>query len=207
MDKYTEKSMNSYNKKADDYMNTRDYTATKKLKDVFIDYLSKQNINGKNVLDLACGIGDLLNELYERNSVIGTGIDIADNMIQKANDLYGDHIKFLNTNAENILVEDNSQDIVTICCAFHHLSNPQKVLTEVNRVLRNKGCFYIADFTLPSFLNGICKIISPVLMSGDVKMYNKKDLEILCAKTGFTIEQYDKIGTVSYIAKLKKIYN
>jgi len=207
MDKYTEKSMKSYNKKANDYMNTRDYIVTKTLKYNFIDYLSRQNINNKAVLDIACGIGDLLNELYERNSIIGTGIDVAENMIHEANKLYGSNMKFLNTNAENILVENSTQDIVTICCAFHHISNPQKVLSEVNRVLRNNGCFYIADFAYPSILNKICNIIYPILSSGDVKAYNKRDLEILCANTGFTIENYDKIDTVSYIAKLKKIYN
>ena len=70
MDKYTAKSRQSYNKKANGYMNTRDYIATKKLKDEFIDYLSKENIENKKVLDIACCIGDLLNELYKRYSIM-----------------------------------------------------------------------------------------------------------------------------------------
>jgi len=81
VDKYTEKSMKSYNKKAANYLDQRDYIVTKKLKDNFIEYLSKQNINGKNVLDVACGIGDLLNELHSRFGIVGTGIDISENMI------------------------------------------------------------------------------------------------------------------------------
>jgi len=204
MDKYTEKSRRAYNKKAIGYMNERDYIVTKKLKDAFIEYLLTQDIRGKNVLDIACGIGDLLNELYKRHSIIGTGIDVSENMIKEANRLYGNNMKFLNTEAENILVEDNTQDIITICSAFHHISKPEKALTEINRVLCKDGYLYIADFAFPSILNGICNIIYPLLSSGDVKAYNKKELERFCASTGFVIESYNKIDKVSYIAKLRK---
>jgi len=126
-------------------------------------------------------------------------VTLAENMIQEANKLYGNNIKFLNTNAENILVEDNTQDIVTICCTFHHISNPQKALLEINRVLHNNGYFAFS-----SILNGLCNIIYPILSSGDVRAYNKRDLEILSANTGFSIENYDKVDKVSYIVKLRK---
>ena len=42
MDKHTEKSMKSYNRKASHYKSTSDYKFTKKLKYSFIDYLSKE---------------------------------------------------------------------------------------------------------------------------------------------------------------------
>jgi len=204
MDKYTEKSREAYNKKAKDYENTRDYKSTKKLKDSFIKYLLKQNLKGKNVLDIACGTGDLLNELYKKNSIIGTGIDIAENMIQEANNSYGKHMKFLNTNAENILIEDNTGDAVIICCAFHHMSNPEKVLSEINRVLHNGGHLYIADFLLASrFLNGLLNNIYHMIITGDVKLYSKEELETFCANTGFVVEEHNRVDKLSYIAKLK----
>jgi len=85
------------------------------------------------------------------------------------------------------------------------MSNPEKVLSEINRILHSNGYLYIADFAFPSILNKLCNIIYPMLSSGDVKAYNKRDLELFCANTGFTIENYNKIDAVSYIAKLRKI--
>lgn len=208
MDEYTQKSIEAYNKKAHDYKNSRDYKGTKKLKYDFIDYLSKQDINNKNVLDVACGMGDLLNELYERHSIIGTGIDIAENMIQEATKLYGNHLKFINTNAENILVENDTKDVVTICCAFHHIVNPEKVLSEINRVLHIGGYLYIADFGYSPRLNKMCnKLYSLVNIAGDVKVYDKSELETFCSNTGFSIIEYDRINKISYIAKLQKIHD
>ena len=78
-------------------------------------------------------------------------------------------------------------------------------MIEINRVLRNNGCLYIADFAFPAILNWFCNIIYPMLRSGDVRAYKKRDIEIFCANTGFSIENYDKIDAVSYIAKLRKI--
>ena len=205
MDKHTAKSMKSYNRKAKNYENTTDYKFTKKLKYDFINYLLKQNIDNKKILDVACGNGDLLNELYKQKLIIATGVDIAESMIQEANKLHGSMMTFLNTNAENILVEDGTQDIAIICCSFHHMSNPKKVLSEINRVLKNNGYLYIADFLFPPIINGIFnKILYPLFNAGDVKMYTKREIEIFCANTGFVIEDYDKIDMKSYIAKLKK---
>jgi len=205
MDKYTEKSKKAYNKKASNYTETFDYKFTKKLKRNFVEYLSTENIDGKNVLDIACGTGDLLNELHTQNVIVGTGIDIAENMIQEAEKLYGNQFQFQTANAEDISIETETQDVVLICCAFHHISNPTKVLSEVNRVLRKNGYLYIADFLFPPIVNGILNhIIYLIHNSGDVKMYSKKELERFCAETGFVVEKYSRIDFTSYIAKIKK---
>jgi len=95
-------------------------------------------VEDKVVLDIGCGHGNLLEKAF-----------------QKAKDTYGidpdikaiERNKFIKhlqvADAENLPFENNLFDVVTMAWVVEHLENPDKVLKEINRVLKPGGqvCF------------------------------------------------------------------
>lgn len=103
--------------------------------------------DGNVVLDVACGNGTLLGELSKKAIIQANGIDISENMIHAAK------MRYPNMNFEvkpcyPLEWSNESIDIITICCAFHHFDNPQGFVNECRRVLKKNGEVYIANLTL-----------------------------------------------------------
>ena len=89
---------------------------------------------------------------------------------------------------------DESIDIITVCCAFHHFDNPQGFVNECKRVLKKDGIVYIAEpnfgIILRFFAN---KIWFHFSKSGDIRVYSQKGLETFFYNSGFkTVQVYRK---------------
>ncbi|WP_160686987.1 methyltransferase domain-containing protein [Clostridium sp. C2-6-12] len=101
------------------------------------------------VLELGCGNGSLWIRNVDRipkNCKI-TLTDISEGMLEDARQNLGDYSKKLNFNrvdAQNIPYEDNSFDVVIADHIFYHISDKQKALSEIKRVLKPKGYLYLA---------------------------------------------------------------
>ncbi len=191
MSKKTEESRIAYNKIASEYDMSREGQYTrfhiKELADT-ID-LSEGDV----VLDIACGNGTLLRELSKKAKIQANGIDISENMIHAAKTRYPE-MNFAARPCYPLEWGDESIDIITICCAFHHFDNPQGFVNECNRVLRKNGTVYMADpnfgAVLRFFANNFWVHFSK---SGDVKIYSKKELEEFFYNSGFkTVQVYRK---------------
>lgn len=89
---------------------------------------------------------------------------------------------------------DESIDIITVCCAFHHFDNPQGFVNECKRVLKKEGAMYIADPNFGAVLKFFAnKFWLPFSKSGDVRIYSKKELESIFYNSGFkTVQIYRK---------------
>ncbi|MDH4054786.1 MAG: class I SAM-dependent methyltransferase [Gammaproteobacteria bacterium] len=108
------------------------------------------------VLDLGCGTGTLTvmaKQQHPDARVIGLDADpaILDQARQKAIDTHVE-IEFIEANASDIPLPDNSLQCVISSLFFHHLLPKQKrsVLQEVVRVLEPGGRLYICDWGKPS---------------------------------------------------------
>ena len=105
-----------------------------------IQYLKYQGmlenieLKGK-VLDLGCGTGILGEFLNERL----VGIDISLEMLKQGED----REKFIQGDMENIPFKENSFDTVLSFSAFMNLSDLNKGLREVKRVLKRGGLFLV----------------------------------------------------------------
>jgi demethylmenaquinone methyltransferase/2-methoxy-6-polyprenyl-1,4-benzoquinol methylase len=82
MNKFEERSLIAYNKKAIGYDTPFDGRFTSKFKMMLLETVIIKS--GNNVLDIACGNGRLLNMFAERYSFNGYGADISDKMIVQA---------------------------------------------------------------------------------------------------------------------------
>jgi ubiquinone/menaquinone biosynthesis C-methylase UbiE len=113
-------------------------------------------------VDLGCGPGYLVLEMARHASGLRvTGIDLSEKMLSDARQAaqqagLADRVDFRLGNVEEIPFPDQSLDLVISTLSLHHWTNPVKVLSEIDRVLKPGGAFYILDLrrdmALPFYL-------------------------------------------------------
>lgn len=108
------------------------------------------SISGGRVLDVGTGRGYFIYSLKEcfKDYTEMIGIDsCSDEKLQPARDSFKEDskVKFMSMDAENLSFEDNSFDTVCISNTIHHLSNIDRVLGEMKRVLKPGGLFIINE--------------------------------------------------------------
>jgi ubiquinone/menaquinone biosynthesis C-methylase UbiE len=105
---------------------------------------------GFHVLDYGCGPGSYIVPLAKLVGESGKiyALDIHPLAIQKVKDLAS---KRQLANVETILSDcqtglpDNSLDVVLLYDIFHHLSDPNRILEELRRVLKPDGILSLSD--------------------------------------------------------------
>lgn len=105
--------------------------------------LQKHLKNGQNlnVLDVGCGPGFFSHLLADMGHRV-TGIDLTQEMIDQANDNVGQHYAnthFQTMDAENLIFEDDSFDIVVTRNLTWTLPDPERAYQEWFRVLKQRG--------------------------------------------------------------------
>ena len=187
MNKKTEESRIAYNKIASEYdISKEGYYTRFHIKELSntID-LSEGDI----VLDVACGNGTLLQELSKKAKIQAHGLDVSENMIHVAKMRYP-NINFKVQSCYPLEWSDESIDIITVCCAFHHFDNPQGFVNECKRVLKKNGTVYIADPNFGVLLRFFAnKFWFPFSKSGDVRVYSPKELDAIFYNSGFKAVQ------------------
>lgn len=103
-------------------------------------------VKGKTVLEIAAGPGLLAKRVAgAADKMIST--DYSDGMIREAKKgAYADNLTFETANAESLPYPNNSFDVVIIANALHIIPNPEKVLDEIDRVLKDGGLLIAPNF-------------------------------------------------------------
>lgn len=110
-----------------------------KVKDRIIALQAK--INAKNLLDVGCGTGFILNLAKDLFDDLH-GVDATQAMLDKV-DLTSGNITLHKNLAQELPFENETFDMCSSYAFLHHLENYSDVLKEVFRVLKKGGLFYI----------------------------------------------------------------
>lgn len=103
-------------------------------------YFTKDKI----VVDLACGEGYGSNLMADHAKEV-TGIDISPNTIESANKKYKkNNLVFKVGSATNTLLSDQSIDVVISFETIEHLTEHDKMMNEIKRILKNEGILIIS---------------------------------------------------------------
>lgn len=196
MNQKTEQSRTAYNQIASRYDASREGQYTRFHIRELADTIDLRD--GDVVLDVACGNGTLLRELSKKAKIQANGLDIAENMIQAAKTRCPD-MHFTVGPCCPLDWRDESIDIITVCCAFHHFEQPQEFVNECKRVLKKGGAVFVADPNFGAPLRFFANHIwLPLSKSGDVRVYGPKELAAFFHRSGFQ--------TVQVVAKGKGLF-
>jgi SAM-dependent methyltransferase len=105
-------------------------------------------ISGGRILDVATANGDFIRLLMRTIKAYDSfvGVDTSKDDLKSARKRFKEEpVKLFEMNAEDLKFEDESFDTVSISYSLHHLENPNKVLTEMRRVLRSGGNFIVQE--------------------------------------------------------------
>ncbi len=107
--------------------------------------------NKKNLIDVACGTGDIAKLYIEatNNDAFITCVDSNSNMIKESNNNLKKYknINWKTCDAERLNVRDNSFDFYTISFGLRNTKNINKTLSEAYRVLKKGGRFLCLEFS------------------------------------------------------------
>jgi ubiquinone/menaquinone biosynthesis C-methylase UbiE len=94
------------------------------------------------ILDLGAGDGYLTRHLSKTfpNAKI-YALDASESMLSE----HTNGVKLINSDSDNIPLENNSVDLVVSLATFHHVKKKKETFEEINRILAPKGHFVIAD--------------------------------------------------------------
>lgn len=126
-----------------DLIMSKDRGAYKEIYDRIRSGLNKEMV----VLELATGTGLIAQNISSSSKrIIAT--DFSPKMISKARAKYtANNVHFMVCDASDIPFETNSFDAVVISNSLHIMQNPQEVMSEIYRVLKDDGILFAPNFT------------------------------------------------------------
>jgi dolichyl-phosphate beta-glucosyltransferase len=154
--------------------------------------ISKLDRKFKFILDAGCGTG--LNLSYLKNFGTCFGCDVVLEALQfcKKNEL----TNLSQCNLEGICLKDKSFDLVTILDVIEHVDNPEKVLAELRRVLRDDGTLIVS---VPAF-KFLWSQHDDAL--NHLRRYEKKELKELLEFCGFEVKKMGYFFFVPFLIVL-----
>jgi ubiquinone/menaquinone biosynthesis C-methylase UbiE len=195
---YKKNSETAFDKQANSYDSSFYGHHGRKMHEFTIKAMDK--FEYKSVLDVGCGTGNFLFELFKRKKVALAGIDISEKMLNVAKKRLGKEADLRNGDSERLPWKNNSFDIVTCTDSFHHYPNPKAVLNEMRRVLNPGGKVIIADPWAPPPFRQIANLfLIPLSKNGDVRLYSKSEMKKLLEECGFTLISWEKIDVFAFL--------
>lgn len=149
-----------------------------------------------NILDLGCGTGKLLDRLATQFPQLrGTGLDLSAEMLSQArqNNRHHPRLIYLQGDAEALPFVDGQFDAIFNTLSFIHYPNPEKVFSEVSRVLQPGGKFYLVDPIIKTQAGIQQAPFSP----GGIKFYSPETRENFGRQAGLICEgHYYLLGLI-----------
>lgn len=121
------------------------------------------------ILQIGCGPEDIINyfsygKLY--------AVDPLANFYKSRFNLDYQNITFLQARGEDLPFKDNFFDVVILANVLDHVESPERVLSEIHRVLKKEGIFHFENlFYQKSFIR-LAKIWGPIKQAVTKKIFN-----------------------------------
>ena len=122
--------------------------------------------NGQRVLEVGCGNGEFAAYLAKRfvNAQV-VAVDFSQEAIgiARGHHTRSPNLRFETSDATALAFDDRSFDCVVSCECIEHVLEPQKMASEIFRVLRPGGAFHI---TTENYFNGMALMWAKAIVTG-----------------------------------------
>ena len=147
-----------------------------------------------DVLDVACGTGDLAEAFASANPATVTGLDFTEPMLKIAREKAIGRTRsaglpvprYIRGDAMDLPQADGSMDIVSIAFGIRNVADPGRALGEFRRVLRPGGRLAVLEFSEPSM---------PILRAFN-RLYTRRIMPITA-----TLLARDRSGAYRYLPR------
>jgi len=161
-------------------------------------FWAREYCKDKDVLEVACGIGQGLGCLAEVAKSVQAG-DITPSLVKRARFHYGDRVKIFELDAERLSFDAESFDVVILFEAIYYIPNAEKFIDECRRILRPGGMLLLATANKDLF------DFNPSPYS--VTYYNPPELDVMLSVYGFdsTFLGGSPVNSHSILSKLIRL--
>lgn len=181
------RSKDLFDKEAQTYENSQDGKFCSRAYPAIIETIN--GLPGNAHLDVGCGTGTILSKLSSKAKLCG--IDLSEKMIARAKKTLKDNAELITGDAEALPWPTQTFDTVSCTFSFHHYPNPEKVLSEMSRVLKKGGCLILADPWMPFPFQPIMNFFCRYSKGGDHHIYKKAEMQRLLIKAGLNLENFN----------------
>lgn len=193
-----ENSKVAFNQQAATYDNDIKGQHARSLYPVILKKISE--IPYHTALDLGCGTGEMMRLILQQNKDKSLyGIDLSEKMLEVAKEKLGNHVNLILSDSEQLPFSDSFFDVVYCNDSFHHYPAPDKVLSEVYRVLKPNGIFVMCDCWQPTIGRAIMNFYMKHSKEGDVKIYSENEIRKLFS-VHFSKVLWKRIGNTACMA-------
>lgn len=193
-----ENSKVAFNQQAATYDNDIKGQHARSLYPVILKKLSE--IPYHTALDLGYGTGEMMRLILQQNKDKSLyGIDLSEKMLEVAKEKLGNHVNLILSDSEQLPFSDSFFDVVYCNDSFHHYPAPDKVLSEVYRVLKPNGIFVMCDCWQPTIGRAIMNFYMKHSKEGDVKIYSENEIRKLFS-VHFSKVLWKRIGNTACMA-------
>src|SRR5699024_8626678 len=99
-------------------------------------------LEGKSVLDLGCGDGHFSKYCIENGAKNVIGVDISNNMIERAKKLnQSDNVEFMCLPMEDLALTTETFDLVISSLSIHYVEDYSAMIHKIHSLLKNNGEF------------------------------------------------------------------
>ncbi len=164
-----------------------------------VPMLSKYVSKNSKILDVGCGYGRILNELYENGFNDLTGVDTAENMIKRGKREFPQLNLIANPDGK-IPFNNNSFDVVILFGVLTCIptdESQKEFLKEVKRVLKPQGIIYVNDFLLNNGLKNWLEYKKAEKETGIYGVFKTHD--------GVTVRQHKESYIFNVLSDYKKL--
>lgn len=157
--------------------------------------------SGGSTLDIASGTGEILKRFAEKfPQATFKGIDMTAAMVEKAKDktVKLSNVSIDTGNASTLPFPNDSFDVVLILDALHHMLRPERVLSEVRRVLKTGGLFLLVD---PAKETPLMVLFGWLFKSIEkaYTYYSQPMLQVLLKREGFIVLETTRLSLNNFV--------
>ncbi|TDX53327.1 class I SAM-dependent methyltransferase [Orenia marismortui] len=162
------------------------------------------SLNFNSILDVGCGKGSLLARINKFDqSITLAGLDSSADKIRVAKRRLGEKSDLIICDSEILPWDEGSFDLVVCSEAFQRYTHPERVLSEMKRVIKPNGYLIVGDYWKITPLRQINNLFRAIL-NNSLKIYSKTEISDLLEQYSFKLTEWELIDNSIYILVAQK---